>query len=358
MIYQLTYIPNHASYEVHEAVAYFINNIETKPRFSLASIFNPDYIWFVTVCDNSPKLVRLLRKLFRNYKAIPVLTDRQRIVNSFNYWNDVDARCRLIDPLTPLWDDLPNPIKTTLYELFDYLYNQLTKSSNSLRLQGRLREDHYNSYWEYNGEICKICGIRELDPPGVQNNAYDHYLHFDKYPFVGINYKNIIPICDKCNEAPAKGQKHILYSNYQTRTTRTADYPYETGVTKTVETLVSSIFDSSPVITINYSGDTINKITTWKEVFNIDIRYKEAIKIKRKRWVKNLVLNNKTTIIATSNDLKSEIEDYIGSIADNLIECYQHLESAFWENIKSNHAELDLLLEHINEQRINGYGAV
>jgi hypothetical protein len=249
-----------------------------------------------------------------------------------------------------LWDDLPEDIRNSLMNLFDFLYNSLTKSSAELRSLGMLRIQHYVEYWKLNGKVCTYCGIRELDDPEVQLNAYDHYLHITKYPFCAINYKNIVPICDKCNESPAKGPQHVLFSDYAKRQRRQAFFPYEKFTQPVINITIDTIFPGDCNITLDIHGDSAEKISTWKEVFHIDLRYKSAIRTERKTWINNL-LKHRTAMLDSVESLKDEIQGHLNDLIGSSRYLYQHLEIAFWRSVLANDVEIDLLRDYINEAR-------
>ncbi len=48
--------------------------------------------------------------------------------------------------------------------------------------------------------ICNCCGVSTiLNKYHKHRSALDHYLPKSVYPFVSINFKNLMPICDTCN---------------------------------------------------------------------------------------------------------------------------------------------------------------
>lgn len=357
MIYCYTYIPNHPAYTVHDAISHFFNELENHNQCRFANIFNNKYTWFLDLINNTDVLGLKLRAVFRAYKRINDPIIRGQVINSFNYWNDIENRCRqnLVNEL--LWDELPNDIKTPIFKLFKYLYKTLTKDNGTLANANKLRRQHYSDFHNRNGRICKICAIRYLDLPDVQTNSYDHYLQISLYPFSAINYKNIVPICDKCNQSPAKGVKHMLYTDYDSRTRRIADYPYEQNVSKSVSITIDALFKQNPVITLTYNGDNINKINTWKNVFNIDSRYKGEIKENRRLWIDGLVQINEQKICTSVNSLKADINKRIRNISSKEIDLFDHLELAFWNFIINDHPELTDLMVFVNEKRRDKYNA-
>lgn len=84
-------------------------------------------------------------------------------------------------------------------------------------------DQHYEEYKALNGIVCCFCGTEEmmeereiLPEEGDATNdekqwraSYDHYLPKKHYPFLSVDFNNLIPCCQKCNEK-AKGEKDIL----------------------------------------------------------------------------------------------------------------------------------------------------
>lgn len=358
MIYCYTYIPNHPAYEVHEAISHFINDMDNQNQCRFVNIFTGQHSWFLDVINATDVLAPKLRAVFRAYKRITIPNIQTQIINSFNYWNEIENRCgqNLVNQL--LWDDLPPGIKTPIFNLFRYLYNELTKQNDYLENNNKLRIQHYRQFFESNGRICKTCAIRPLDSPEVQINSYDHYLQISKYPYLGINYKNIVPICDKCNEAPGKGKKHVLYANYNHRARRLANFPYEQNVSKTVSMSISRLFVSNPRITLSYTGSSQAKIDTWRKVFNIDRRFKAEIKDNKVIWIDELVHSNRNSVRNTIPELVSDINGLLIQLRNKVVDLNDHLKIAFWTHIiAANHVDLEDLRTFINGKRAALYGA-
>jgi hypothetical protein len=351
MIYQLIYRPAHPAYEIHNALNWFVNNLNEFANVNELSFHN-DYPWMDDILSNHDRLLELLVKLFNNYQALESIEDKLNVINTFNYWNDVDNRCQNFGEDFLVWEELPLDIKSTFSILYIYLYNQLTRTSTTLNSQDRSRSNHYRDFYHDNGEVCCFCGIKELDEPEVQNGAYDHYLHITKYPFAAINYRNIVPMCDKCNEPPGKGDKHAVFENYASRIRRKANYPYEEGVSKIVKLKMDTIFPGVNNVQFSYSGDNLLKINVWLNLFDIESKYQGALRTKRKSWIDRLIIKNRNQILNTEEELRDNIQEVIQDILDCGKYTYRHLELAFWEYVLTINNELELLRTHVNEERL------
>ena len=355
MIYALEYIDNHPSYRIHEGVSYFINEMERMDSFD-ESIFDASYIEIKDALSASPKFKELLVALYDAYKTVAVERERKKIIEAFNYWNNIDSICQKCDGKFFVWDDLRKGVGKKIKNLFEYLYKELTKTSAQLKSKNMLREQHYAEFWKKNGKVCCCCGIDVLSDPVIKLNAYDHYLHITKYPYCGINYRNIIPVCDDCNESPSKGSKHVLFENYSERKRRLAYFPYEQINSPKIQIEIDKIFPGDCSINLQIKGDSIEKTNTWMQIFNIVNRYKSIINTEKERWITTFVKNDRI-IINGILELKKEIKEHIKEIQESSRYVHQHLEISFWESVTSNDVELDLLLDYTNEKRFNKYGS-
>ena len=61
--------------------------------------------------------------------------------------------------------------------------------------------------------VCPYCGKEWIMSTNRTKRQIDHFLPKRKYPFFALNFYNLIPSCDLCNENPNKGQKDPLDNN-------------------------------------------------------------------------------------------------------------------------------------------------
>jgi len=157
-------------------------------------------------------------------------------------------------------------------------------------------DSHYEKFIEKNGEgICPFCGINDIDGNYVHTReAYDHYLPKEKYPFNSINFKNLAPMCNKCNSSNKLRQNPILNKK---SVSRKAFYPYHThnnvdiNISLTINAidmnkLIESDIDVN-ITSISYSEET----ETWKDIFYITERYQQkcASKAHGKYWYLQII---------------------------------------------------------------------
>ena len=156
-------------------------------------------------------------------------------------------------------------------------------------------EDHYDKFITINGEgVCPFCGINDIDGGYVHTReAYDHYLPKEKYPFNSINFKNLAPMCNKCNSSNKLRQNPLI--NPTTGERRKSFYPY-CEEDYTID--ISLSFNTDDIknikeedISVTTFSNNIEAVNTWKEVFFIDERYKQkcASKAHGKYWYTQII---------------------------------------------------------------------
>lgn len=69
-------------------------------------------------------------------------------------------------------------------------------------------QDRYGTFKEYydallgNDSMCHCCGIGTiLTEDNTPRDAFDHYLPKALYPFISLNFHNLVPTCPHCNSA-------------------------------------------------------------------------------------------------------------------------------------------------------------
>lgn len=80
----------------------------------------------------------------------------------------------------------------------NHLYDEVTKSKFFCKYYSTL-DDYYKSLVGTQTR-CGCCGVRFImNRYHSYRSALDHFLPRDKYPFVSMNVRNLVPICDTCN---------------------------------------------------------------------------------------------------------------------------------------------------------------
>ncbi|MFS0670143.1 hypothetical protein AB1L12_19780 [Peribacillus frigoritolerans] len=139
--------------------------------------------------------------------------------------------------------------------------------------------DHYTEFVKKNlKRKCPYCGLLPIDGQYVRTReAYDHYLPKSKYPFATINFKNLAPICGKCNSSGNKGAKDPLHGKDGKRRKAFYSYsanPYNLEISMNLNT--NDIRNLTPQdITLTFGPASLEEeLETWNELFNIEKRYK------------------------------------------------------------------------------------
>ncbi len=193
---------------------------------------------FETVLDDSGTTKGNFESVYDKYFELdePLKAHFQQIYNNHidykNYFSDINTD---IESPTENIGDLWKAVK----KLSTYLYSTtlgLVCFKNACPNNDDM-DGHYELYKNLNGVVCCFCGTeemmeeREIEPDDDFEQeeekqwraSYDHYLPKKHYPFLSVDFDNLIPCCQKCNEK-AKGEIDILRSD-EVRTL--ALFPYE-----------------------------------------------------------------------------------------------------------------------------------
>lgn len=168
--------------------------------------------------------------------------------------------------------DLPETIREPARGFFVAAFSTLTGLG--------LRDENYKRlYHDLPERVCAYCGVETLDAPGGPREALDHYLPSTHYTFAGVNFRNLIPMGNKCNSR-YKLQRDVLRDTAGNR--RSCFDPYA-GPALSLNLDDSRPFEGEVVGLVNcpdwviqWQGGDPSKIQTWEEVFNIPERYRNS----------------------------------------------------------------------------------
>jgi len=312
MIYTLNYV-SHPIERVNQVVFVFLQNSIPKGIYS-HNLF-PE--WFIDVLTNSRSSdgnQSFDEKFEEVYNQIQALNINRRSDLFREFSDGIDVRSLCSDPAKPvvLSENYSVALHRALNKLFkDHFYGVSLNSNKTIqtKLNTSLKE-HYISFKNENntGRVCPFCGLHEyaiLD--GESKDDYDHWLYKAKYPLYAVNFSNLVPMCDKCNQSGVKGVADVLH-NSTTGLRRRSFYPYDknNGVSVKV-TNFTSPGQLSPIerekypygffeVGVNANDNSeSDQVETWKDVFKISTRYNSYLS-------------------QFHNDLKSEFhEDYLQS---------------------------------------------
>lgn len=240
------YDPTNATKNQKGKSAYFFNS-------SIENIFDE----FSKITDDSFKL-DLIEFYFLNNNISLLCIDKTKIPVCY-------------DEIKGKYPDLAVALKSFYSKLYG------SESPFNLEVFGKLNEEliisHYTEFMELNDDgICPFCGIHPIDGNYVSTReAYDHYLPKAIYPFSSINFKNLSPMCYKCNS----GNKSTNDPIEHIKGRKLAFYPYANNHPEIefsfqlLSNNVTSLTPSDYTLSINAPAN-IEEVETWKRVFKTD----------------------------------------------------------------------------------------
>lgn len=191
------------------------------------------------------------------------------------------------EPCVVCCDTLPE-IHALARDLFEFSFKALSriKSPNS---DVPVRDRQYGLVREnLSKKCCPFCGLERLEPahPDIPRPDLDHYLLVSRYPFCGVNLKNLAPMGDRCNSSykltldvlhDADGHRLECYDPYGDST-----------VSFNIED--SDIFDdmgNGPRWVMNFVPNN-SATANWNRMFKIDLRLEHSLNSEFNDWVKEI----------------------------------------------------------------------
>ena len=233
--------------------------------------------------------------------------------------------------------DLPDEVENDIKPLFKWFYETLLEKG---KVAGD-KMDYYNQLIAKNDfATCPCCGLIDFESvDSIRREAYDHYLPKAIYPFASVNFKNLIPLCYKCN-SDRKSTKDPIEND------RISFYPFSTADHNIEIKLnyIADIDDDTKGLNFNdleiiLAGET-DKIETWNWLFDIKDRYGDTIRRFTLTFLKKIARRHQIFLKSNEdwtyeNTLNQLIEDY----EFDYYEDKKFLKIAFLKAIK-NDAEL------------------
>ena len=248
------------------------------------------------------------------YEKCKLLTGGQRadIREAFNINNRIAELCAgTLVPieLETLPDVVKDDMKPLLIKFYDYLIDRSEVPGDKL--------DYYNQLRLANPEFkfCPCCGLSPIESAETHyREDNDHYLPKADFPFATVNFKNLVPLCSKCNKK-CKSTKNPFEAG------RVSFFAFD--ITHMPIGVSVSINDSTDLdyrtlriidIEIDFNSDA-NKISTWDWLFRIKERYNEETrgfsKTELRTIANRLLRNNKRKSGLTYEEILDDtIEDY------------------------------------------------
>jgi hypothetical protein len=288
MLYTYKYTENHIIEKLQQYIEFFFESmfLENVDSFS-DDLIHTDFKSLVKECN---KLGGLLKSIFEEYKQLHK-SSRDLITLGFRNNNLIEKLCAgEIEPIHYI--DIPEPLRAHLEDLFIYLYTGVLNRETFISQHCEMKS-HFRASRELNKKykFCPFCGLYPLSTKyDDYRDDYDHYLPKTKYPFNSVNFKNLVPMCDKCNKKYKK-TKDPLFKEDDRNKRRKAFYPYdqlidslEFNVTVVNQGKIP-IIDDVLNIEITSTLGRNEEIECWNDVFEVKKRYIDKIKDNIEIWM-------------------------------------------------------------------------
>lgn len=152
---------------------------------------------------------------------------------------------------------------------------------------------------EHKGKLCPFCGLSGLFPPDSPHRpAYDHYLPKSEYPFIAVNFENLVPMCHNCNSYEKtttdpledEGVRRIVFYPYDPLPENhfeakiIVDEAYSLGEYSTRLNAIQWHFDFFS------SGAHEVRLDAWDSIFRLKERYVGELKEQESNWFEDIKL--------------------------------------------------------------------
>lgn len=251
-------------------------------------IFHPQYFKYIReplaeiylILKQKPRAAKLLRRAVLNNNRIYELCANK--LQPVTY-----------DEIGASYPELVGPIR-----LFcDKLYDEFAETEFAKEHFSDLRT-YYDSVVE-NDTLCHCCGVgMVLNKFHAHRSALDHYLPRSIYPFVSINCKNLVPICDVCNSKYklAENTLFVLDELHRPRRVR-AFFPFRADPPDIkIELNLKAVGDLPQLvrekIDLKLLGGTYqDAVDNWCRIFGIEDNYKAIYSSKSiNEWAEDVLL--------------------------------------------------------------------
>ena len=316
MIYPYKYLDNHRIEKLHK----YLDDFFKKMFFESNSTFDKNILVeenFKDIFDEYEKVSKPLKSIFSKYQKIPQ-SSKQKVLEAFEKNNMIEDICsNKIEPITYL--ELDEVIKTELYDFYKSLWETVL-SYKKVVDNGCSVTTHFQEFTDSLHQdilICPFCGLENLlskgDAEDGKRDDYDHYLPKKLYPFNSVNFKNLVPMCHRCN-SKYKGQKNTVADKQKNK--RKVFYPYDMSlfdnkISIKIDTEEEELSDKNRWnIIIDSSLDYSEELKSWDDIFDIKQRYKNRIVQLERTW-KERLLKKYRREKKRGNFNKEDFEEYM-----------------------------------------------
>jgi hypothetical protein len=291
LLYGLRFVPDHPVYRLQDGFGYFLED-------GLECIaFGPHCFpeWFRPVLSASSGLRQRCRDVHREARKQNQAV-RNSIVAVWTSQGDVQALCENVRRKLNTWGFKAQDLIDALCTLFNFLYDETLESKSFEHAAGRSLLDHYNAFRALGQRVCPFCGLNYYaDRDGGARSGYDHFLPRVHYPLAAVNFRNLVPMCDDCNEPPRKGTKDVLFGDKGRKTRRRFYYPYskpggvEFSVQCTQRPKPSNVTGTWKVRVKPMRPAEKELVSGWDSVFGVQIRFSARVREGLEGWMKDFL---------------------------------------------------------------------
>lgn len=283
MLYNLTQ-PDTELAILHDIPTTFFERIEGSETFG--NHLFPD--WYEEVCGTLHGLKRKFEDFYNHYKAIENEELRRQLRHAFITNNRIQELCGItINDREIDKSNFSKTISDDLDAIFDQLYHSTLEYNKFEEKADTTVHEFIRSFIKINKQsFCPFCGIHSYSYiKGEARLALDHWLCKSNFPQASVNFDNLVPICEKCNKRPVKGERLVLdFPEGELERTKSL-YPYlgHSGIriafsfnavpnTSDFSTIPFSLVISA----INNNDDEV--VANWMSVFNIQSRFESFLR--------------------------------------------------------------------------------
>jgi hypothetical protein len=322
MIYPYKYLENHPIEKLHSYLNFFFSVMfnDANKRFNKSKLIHSD---FRGIFDHYEKISKPLRKIFKVYHTLTT-TEQRKLKNAFENNNKIAEICsNAIEPIQ--YFELDSSIRDVIYDFYIFLWESALAYKNVVD-NGSSVTAHFEEFVNPTYQqvlICPFCGLETLlssnDAKDGKRDDYDHYIPKKLYPFNSVNFKNLVPMCHRCN-SKYKGQKDTIFKERNKVSRRKVFFPFDSSLASNkielkIDTDEVTLSDNDNwTICISDSQGYNEEIESWNDIFDIKSRYKNKIKQFEKVWIEGILKKYKREISRGTYEKSLFQEDFLDDI--------------------------------------------
>jgi hypothetical protein len=309
MLYGLQFVPDHPVYRLDEVFGHFLNEGLKVDTFS-SNCFPK---WFEPVLSASPGLRRHCKAVHDKSRG----HDQAILDSIIAVWKsqgNVQGLCENEKTKLELWGFAGcQDLIDALNRLFNFLYDETLESKSFEKAAGKSLLDPYSRFRGLDQRVCPFCGLNYYaDRGGGTRNSYDHFLPRVYYPLAAVNFRNLVPMCDECNERPRKGTKDVLFRDEERTTRRRFYYPYSkpSGVALSVKCSKRPKPNSSGTWKVEIRAVKPSERTLvlgWNSVFGVETRFSARVKEGIEGWMGDFLNSKAYSAVPSVAELKRHL---------------------------------------------------